>query len=95
MFTKLPKITKKKKLTVIKKKFAKIFLNKFLLIYNKLQKIFQFFFDKTRKVFHIFNKMRKVFHFFPTNAKSVSLFSTKCEKGFSFFDKMRKVFQFF
>ena len=39
--------------------------------------------------------MRKVFQFFRQNAKSVSIFSTKCEKCFTFFDKMRKVFQFF
>ena len=39
--------------------------------------------------------MRKMFHFFQQNAKSVSIFSTKCEKCFTFFDKKRKVFQFF
>ena len=39
--------------------------------------------------------MRKVFHFFPTNAKTVSLFSTKYENCFNFFFKVLKVCEFF
>ena len=66
MFTKLPKITKKKLTDV--KKIAKVFQTSkkdviFLLIFKKLQKRFNFFKQNVKNI-KLIDKMRKMYQFF-------------------------------
>ena len=78
MFTKKPKISKKKKLTVVEK-VAKSFSNM-----KKKIKYFFWFSRSCKKNFIFLKKVVIVFNFFWQIAKSVSIFLTRGEKCLSF-----------